>query len=140
MSDKTGIMEQLSQDEYVSAQRHNAITLFRLLLEEEGTDADINDLVTRESLVHLILHTVDHAKTVRAKVNSQKSNQVSIKVRKEKIALLHHWLDQNIGKYKGNLDLCADEASKQIIALGRSSTWCREEITNYRKKGSASTQ
>lgn len=133
MSDKTGIMEQLSQDQYVSTQRHNAITLFRLLLEEEGTDADINDLVTRESLFQLVLHTVDHAKTVRAKVNSAKSNLVSIKARKEKIALLHQWLDQHIGKYKGKLDLCADHASKQILGLGRGFTWCREEITNYRK-------
>ena len=140
MSDKTGIVGCLSQDQYVSAQRHNAIVLFQLLLEERCTDEDLSDLVTRESLFQLLLHTIDHAKTVRAKVNANKSNQTSINAKSEKVELLHKWLDQHIGKYKGRLVLCALDASK-IPGLGRGINWCREEITRYRKlkKGSAST-
>lgn len=133
MTNQTGIKGILAYNQYVEEQRENAVKLFRLLVEEEGSDSELVALVTRESLLQLVLHTIGHAKSVRAKVNARSSNQESSDAKNAKVGLLHKWLDDNIDKYKGNLDACADAASIEIRGLGRSPIWCRTEITLYRK-------
>lgn len=133
MTDQTGLKGILTYNQYVEEQHQNAVKLFELLVEERGDDADLIALVTRESLLQLVLHTIDHAKTIRAKVNARKSNQGSIEAKSTQIRLLHQWLDLHIDEYKGNLDACADAASIAIKGLGRSPIWCRQEITMYRK-------
>ena len=114
-------------------QDENGITLFNMIVQEKGTDKELRSLVTHRSLLNLILHTVAHQKTIRAMANSTKSNQKSIEAKEKAQALLHSWLDIYIKTYKGKLDLCATDATKQIRNLGRAFDWARKEITIYRK-------
>jgi hypothetical protein len=124
--------------DYLNDQDANGIKLFNMLVNEIGTDEDLKSLITRRSLLSLILHTIDHQKKIRALVNSTKSNEVSSTAKQKAQAILYAWLDKNIQKYKGKLDLCAADAEKQIRQLGRGYCWIRVEITAYNRRNKKS--
>jgi hypothetical protein len=48
--------------------------------------------------------------------------------------LLYDWLDQNIGRYSGSLDDCAEDAVEQISGLGMKPGTVKRHITQYRKE------
>ena len=119
--------------EYIKAQKEAGKNLFDMVVNEEGTDDELRALVTQRSLLELLLLTIDHQKTIRARVNSQKSNEEASIVKQRQQLILHEWLDNNIQKYSGKLDTCAEQAIQQIKGLGRGYEWVRKEITAYRK-------
>ena len=120
--------------EYLKAQDANGRKLFDMIVKEIGTDDELRDLITHRSLFSLVIHSIDHQKTIRALANATKSNEVALKAKEKARAILCEWLDKNIQKYKGNLDLCAADAEKQIRQLGRGYHWIRVEITAYNKR------
>ena len=120
--------------DYLKGQDANGRKLFDMLVNEIGTDEDLKSLISRRSLLSLILHTIDHQKKIRALVNSTKSNEVSSTAKQKAQAILYAWLDKNIQKYKGKLDLCAADAEKQIRQLGRGYYWIRLEIAAYNRR------
>jgi len=120
--------------DYLEDQDANGRKLFDMIVNEIGTDEELRTLITRRSLLSLILHTIDHQKKIRALANSTKSNEASITAKEKAQIILYAWLDKNIQKYKGKLDLCAEDAGKQIRQLGRGSHWIRLEITAYNKR------
>jgi hypothetical protein len=125
-------------NDFLKDQDANGRKLFDLLVNEIGTDEELRSLITRRSLLSLILHTIDHQKRIRALANSTKSNEVSVTAKQKSQAILYTWLDKNIQKYKGKLDLCAADAEKQIKQLGRGYYWIRVEITAYNRRNKKS--
>lgn len=120
--------------DYLKDQDANGRKLFDMVVNELGTDDELKSLITRRSLLSLVLHTIDHQKKIRALANSTKSNEASITAKEKAQVILYAWLDKNIQKYKGKLDLCAEDAEKQIRQLGRGSHWIRLEITAYNRR------
>jgi hypothetical protein len=119
--------------EYLKNQDANGRKLFDMIVNEIGTDDELRDLITHRSLFSLVIHSIDHQKRIRALANATKSNEVALKAKEKARAILYAWLDKNIQKYKGNLDLCAADAEKQIRQLGRGYYWIRGEITAYNR-------
>lgn len=106
--------------------------LFLMALADDSTDEELRQLVTRDSLFELIVYVSDFQKSLRARINQEKSKRKASKAKADARELLHHWLDANIEKYKGQLDKCAEDASS-IPGLGRGFSWNRREITQYLK-------
>lgn len=124
--------------EYLKAQDANGRKLFDMIVNEIGTDDELRDLITHRSLFSLVIHSIDHQKIIRALANATKSNVVALKAKEKARAILYEWLDKNIQKYKGKLDLCAADAEKQIKQLGRGYYWIRVEITAYNRRNKKS--
>ena len=85
-------------EQFLQEQDRDGIKLFDLIINEQGSDSDLKDLVTRRSLQSLIFHSIDHQKKIRAMANSTKSNVVSTKSRVRAQGILHAWLNKNIDK------------------------------------------
>lgn len=111
--------------------RQAAHAIFDMTTREYGTRQQLLKLVRHESLFELINLCIDLTLRTKPIANGHKSRKVAIVARGQKVEVLHDWLDKNIHRYKGQLDLCAMDASK-IDGLGRSYAWVRKEITVYR--------
>ena len=120
--------------EVIESDKKSALQLFKLATEERGTTEEIRSLVTHGSLLQLIYMSIDVTKSTKAVVNQLKSRQ-GLKAAKEKQQLiLYAWLDKNIERFKGQLNYCAEVASKSLPNLGRATSWIRKEITAYIKE------
>jgi hypothetical protein len=111
--------------------RQDAHEIFNMTTREYGSQQELIKLVRHESLFELINLCIDLTLQTRPVANGLKSRKVAIVARGQKLQALHDWLDENIWRYKGQLDLCAMDASK-IKGFGRSYAWTRKEITAYR--------
>lgn len=111
--------------------RQDAHAIFDMTTREYGTQQELMKLVRHESLFELINLCIDLTLKTRPVANGHKSRKVAIVARGQKLQALHDWLDENIWRYKGQLDLCAMDACK-IKGIGRSYQWMRKEITAYR--------
>jgi hypothetical protein len=115
----------------------DAKRLFDLTMEERGSTEELRALVTQESIRELIFRCVSLTKTMRARVNAQRSNAGSVRAREKALSTVHDWLDRNIRRYNGNLAKCAIDCHAELNnkpgGLGRSEAWIRKEITAYRK-------
>ena len=127
----TGLVE---LREYIKDQDANGRKLFEMIVSKIGTDQELRGLITHRSLISLIIHSIDHQKRIRALANATKSNEAALAAKEKAQAILYAWLDKNIQKYKGNLDLCAADAENQIKQLGRGYYWIRVEITAYNRR------
>ena len=69
--------------------------LFRLVMKEEATPDALNGLIYQESLLELILHTLDHRKAITTAVSRQKSlNSRALKTHRGE-GLVVDWCNQN---------------------------------------------
>ena len=118
----------------LETEKENGVKLFNMVIKEIGSDNALRALVTHGSLLNLIIHSIDHQKKIRALANSTKSNMEATAAKEKAQAILCAWLDKNIERYKGRLDVCASDAERQLKRLGRGYDWIRLEITSYRKK------
>jgi hypothetical protein len=106
--------------------------LFSMVIDERGSNADLQQLVTHHSLFELIVYVVDFHKGLRASINQKKSKIAANSAKARARNLLHGWLEININRYTGKLDDCAQDALS-IPGFGRGYSWTRREITEYRK-------
>jgi hypothetical protein len=107
--------------------------IFGMVTEERGTDEELRAMVTRRSLLELIFLMIDLTKSSRAVTNQAKSKE---KARLAKLIAqkkLYDWLDKNISKFPNALEECSEVATIEIKSLGRSESWVRQQITQYRK-------
>ncbi|KQT10322.1 hypothetical protein ASG30_10780 [Ramlibacter sp. Leaf400] len=102
------------------------------MLQEQEIDEALRRQITTEVLFELVVFTIDHAKSMRALANQGKSRERARAQADEKQQLLFAWLDKNLPRYPGRLDLCAADAVKAIRGLGRAPSWARRQITLYR--------
>jgi hypothetical protein len=126
-SGKHGIMaiEPLRQAESAAGK-----LIFDMVMYKEGSDQDLQQLISHRVLLETFLATIDHQKMVMSRFNQEKSRA---KMR-EKKKLLFEWLDKNIHKYKGKLEQCAEDAVEQIPGLGLKSGTVKKYIAEYRKE------
>lgn len=130
---EAGLEALLLSVEYTKAQRRAAEKIFSMVLKEQGSDADLKQLVTRGSLLELIFLLIDHTKAVRAR-GAQKKSVVTASLAKAKaVKILYEWLDKNIHKYSGRLAACKEDAT-QIPGLGRGDSFVEKQIANYRRE------
>ncbi len=74
------------------------------------------------------------ARGFQATVNQITSRAQSSASRRRRLGLLHEWLDKNLVRFRGRLDMCADAAVEAVPGLGWSSSMVRKEISKYRKQ------
>ena len=110
-----------------------AQSLFRMVINETGTDEELKELVTHGTLLELMLLTIGHGKSARARANQSKGSSKGINEKEAKQRILFAWLDKNISKYDGDLNACATDAEK-IKELDRKNSWIKKQITEYRKQ------
>ena len=108
--------------------------LFDLVMNEEGSQAELRELVSHAALFEIIIASIDHRSGLMSRVNQNKSRDSARKNKAVKISKLHDWLEQNIDRYRKKLDLCAEHAVKQIEDLGMSEGAVKKYITAYRKE------
>ncbi|PRY97709.1 hypothetical protein BCM14_2173 [Jezberella montanilacus] len=130
---EAGLEALLLRVEYTKTQRRAAEKIFSMVLKEQGSDADLKQLVTRGSLLELIFLLIDHTKTVRARGAQRKSSLVASLAKAKAIKILYDWLDKNIHKYSGRLAACSEDAT-QIPGLGRGDSFVTKHIARYRKE------
>ena len=119
--------------EHTKAQQRAAQKIFSMVMNEQGSDADLKYLVTRDSIRELIFFMVDHTTSMRAVGAQGKSKVVASLAKAKAIKILYEWLDKNIHKYSGRLAACKEEAM-QIPGLGRGDSFVEKQITNYRRE------
>lgn len=111
--------------------------LFDMVMYEEGSDQDLQRLISHRVLLQTIFATLDHRSAIMSRVNQDKSRAGM----RDKIELLFSWLDQNISKYYKRLEDCAEDAVQQIAGLGMTAGTVKKHITAYRKeKGLAASK
>lgn len=126
-SGKHGIMaiEPLRQAESAAGK-----LIFDMVMYKEGSDQDLQQLISHRVLLETFLATIDHQKVVMSRFNQEKSRA---KMR-EREKVIFAWLDQNIHKYKGKLEQCAEDAVEQIPNLGLKPGTVKKDIAKYRKQ------
>jgi len=121
--------------EVIELDKKAAKQLFKLTTEERGTTEEIRNLVTHGSILELIYMSIDMTRSAKGVVNQLKSRQEAKAAKERQQDILYEWLDKNLSRYSGQLDHCADVASKSLERkLSRAPSWVRKEITAYRKK------
>lgn len=118
-------------DRYLKEQKKNGRKLFKLVTEETGDLWSIKSMATRESLLELILYTVDHALHMKAVGRGIGSRKTAIKLSDAETQKLFTWLDGNFHKYKNVYQAVDTAISKKIVI--RSHSWVTKKITEYRK-------
>lgn len=108
--------------------RADAHAIFSMVTEERGSRDELLTLVHHESILELIHLCVDLTIRTRPIANGSKSRALAKLGRARHVQILHSWLDRNLWRYKGQLDLCAMDACKEVA---RSCSWVRKEITAY---------
>ena len=109
--------------------------IFDMVMYEEGSEQDLQQLISHRVLLQTIFATLDHRSAIMSRVNQDKSRAG----RREKIELLFSWLDKNISKYAKRLDDCAEDAAEQIDGLGMTGGTVKKHITQYRKQKGLAT-
>jgi hypothetical protein len=112
----------------------NGKLLFQYVAQwDEISEDQLRQLVTKESLLQMILLAFEHQTSIKGKYYSSKSKIEAKKKKEQQQDLLFDWLDKNIRKYEGALDKCAIDARDKISGLGRSLSWIRKKITLYKQ-------
>lgn len=111
--------------------KKDAQAIFSMVTEERGSWSELTSLVRHDSILQLIFMCIDLTKSSRARVSALKSRKVAMQSRQASLQALHAWLDTNIHRYKGRLELCSIDAAK-VPGIYRSAEWIRKEITAYR--------
>jgi hypothetical protein len=112
----------------------NGKLLFQHINQWDGIlDDQLRQLVTKESLLQMILLAFEHQTSIKGKFYSSKSKIEATKKKEQQQDLLFDWLDKNIQKYEGALDKCAIDARDKVPGLGRSLSWIRKKITFYKQ-------
>jgi hypothetical protein len=133
-SGEQGIM---AVDALIKAETAAGKLVFDMVMYEEGSDQDLQRLISHRVLLQTIFATLDHRSAIMSRVNQDKSRAEM----REKTEFLFSWLDQNISKYPKRLDDCAEDAVEQIADLGMTPGTVKKHITKYRKeKGLAGGQ
>jgi hypothetical protein len=109
----------------------DARKIFSMVTEEWGSHAELRQLVRHDSLLELIGLSIDLAIATRPMANGIKSRAKASIARAGQLRILHEWLDQNLWRYKGQLDLCALDAYNRS-GTSRSPDWVRRELSAYR--------
>ena len=117
----------MSIDLLRSAETAAGKLVFDMVMCEEGSDQDLQRLISRRVLLQTIFATLDHRSAIMSRVNQDKSRA---KMRERK-KVLFAWLDKNIHKYKRKLEQCAEDAVEQIPDLGLKSGTVKTYITEY---------
>lgn len=110
--------------------KSDAHAIFSLVTEERGSRDELLTLVRHESILELIHLCVDLTIRTRPIANGRKSRVIPILERERHTVNLHRWLDGNLWRYEGKLDLCALDACNGKVVT-RSFHWVRKEITAY---------
>jgi hypothetical protein len=111
--------------------------IFDMVIYEEGSDQDLQQLISHRVLLQTIFATLDHRAAIMSRVNQDKS-RAPMRLR---IELLYAWLDQNISRYPKRLEDCAEDAVEQIDGLGMTAGTVKKHITAYRRqKGLAASK
>lgn len=126
-SGKHGIMaiEPLRQAESAAGK-----LIFDMVMYGEGSDQDLQQLISHRVLLETFLATIDHRSAIMSRVNQDKSRA---KMR-EREKVIFAWLDKNIHKYKGKLEQCAEDAVEQIPDLGLKPGTVKKDIAKYRRE------
>jgi hypothetical protein len=132
---EAGLEALLLSVEYTKAQRRAAEKIFSMVLNEQGSDTDLKQLVTRESLLELIFLLIDHTRAESARGAQKKSTLVASSAKAKAIKILYDWLDKNIHKYRGSgrVAACKEDAT-QIPGLGRGDSFVEKQIARYRRE------
>ncbi len=130
-SGKHGIM---AIEPLIKAETQAGKLVFDMLMYEEGSNQDLQRLISHRVLLHTIFATLDHRSAIMSRVNQDKSRA---KMR-EREKVIFAWLDKNIHKYKGKLEQCAEDAVEQIPDLGLKPGTVKKYITEYRKENGLS--
>jgi hypothetical protein len=104
--------------------------IFDMVMFEEGSNQDLQQLISHRVLLQTIFATLDHRAAIMSRVNQDKSRAPM----RARIELLYMWLDQNISKYHKRLEDCAEDAVQQIAGLGMTAGTVKRHITAYRKE------
>ena len=126
-SGKHGIM---AIEPLIKAEVEAGKLVFDMIMYEEGSDQDLQKLISQRVLLQTIIATLDHRAAIMSRVNQDKS-RAPMRARCE---LLYMWLDQNISMYHGRLQDCAEDAVQQIAGLGMTAGTVKKHITAYRKQ------
>ncbi len=126
-SSKHGIM---AIEPLIKAEVEAGKLVFDMIMYEEGSDQDLQKLISQRVLLQTIIATLDHRAAIMSRVNQDKS-RAPMRARRE---LLYMWLDQNISMYHGRLQDCAEDAVQQIAGLGMKAGTALRHITTYRKE------
>lgn len=118
-------------DRYLKEQKKNGRKLFKLVAEETGDIWTIKSLATRESLLELILYTIDHALHMRAVGKGISSREIAIKLADAETQKLFTWLDSNLNNYKWTYQVVDAAISKGIV--NRSHSWVSKKVSGYKK-------
>jgi len=126
----TGKYGILAIDNLIKAEASAGKLLYEMLFCDQGNDEDLQPLISKRVLLHLIYATADNQEAIKARINQEQSRHT----RKKRLALLYDWLDQNIHKYKGRLEDCAEDAVQQIAGLDMAVGTVKKHITTYRRE------
>ena len=116
--------------ELTKVERAAGKLIFDMVMSEEGSDQDLRELVSQRVLLQTIFAAYDHRSAIMSRINQEKS-RAGMRLR---IDLLFDWLDQNIDKYRGRLEECAEDAVAQILGLDMTAGTVKKHITQYRKE------
>ncbi len=120
-------------DNLIKAQIEVGKLIFDMVLNEEGSDNDLKQLVTHGVLLQTILASLDHRNAIMSRINQEKSRQVM----RDRIKILYDWLDQNIHNYHKRLEECAEDVVDMIPDLGMTAGTVKKHITQYRNQNKA---
>ena len=111
------------------AQEEAGRLIFDMVMNGEGSVDDLRQLVSHEVILQTMFASWDHKSAIMSRINQDKSRAEM----RERIQLLHNWLDLNIHKYAKRLEDCADDAAQNIPDLHMTSGTVKKHITTYRK-------
>jgi len=112
--------------------------LFWMVMNEEGSLADLEALVSHKALLWMAIEAIDHRNAITSRINNTKSRASAGEKSAAWKKTLHEWLDRNISAYKGNLDGCANAACEHFPILEVKWSSVRREISRYGKMKTSS--
>jgi hypothetical protein len=120
----------LAIDSLIKAETAVGKLVFDMVMHGEGSDQDLQKLVSHRVLLQVFFAGLDHRDAIMSRVNQEKS-RVGMRAR---IRLLYDWLDQNIHRYHRRLEDCCEDAVQQIPSLRMTPGTVKKHITQYRKQ------
>jgi hypothetical protein len=109
--------------------------IFDMAINEEGSQAELRQLVSHGSILQAFFAGLDHRDAIMSRVNQDRSRAGM----RDRIQLLYEWLDQNINSYRGRLEDCAEDAAERIDGLRMTAGTVKKHITQYRKQNKTIT-
>lgn len=113
--------------------RADARLLYKMATEERGSVDKLRSLVRHDSILELILLTIDQAKHARHVVNGIRSRQLASQKKDEATTKVRNWLKNNIHHFTRRpwRKRCIWALKQAHPNLGRGDSWINKVITDF---------